>query len=203
MPQDPQHEDDAAAAVYREAFAKTRRTPPPPLDRARLSDLSRGPRGESVRAHVGTMLILAATLAVMSWYLYGYLTLDSYLARLGGRLMIGSLIGRILLEGYSLLLLLRIDFADASSKFIQASHAFLNCRQHAHKSLKWLALAGYAAGYYLLLYVFREVPSTATWVLLAVSFPLIMGAVYFLGIRPSERQEREALVELEGLMGEE
>ena len=200
LPQDDENSDDAAAAVYRAAFAKTRRTPPPPLDRARLSAQARGPRGESIRAHLWTIAILGVTLAALTWFLFGYIPSEGGLAGFGVGLMIGALVGRILMEVVSLVMLLSIDFSASSAAFLDANRRFLKYRRWAHQHLAVNLLIGYGVGYYVLLYVFRDVPTTAVLVLMAVSFPVIMSAVYFLSIRPGQRREREALEEWEALM---
>lgn len=190
----------------KEAWATQSETPatPPELDRARLAAGTRGPRRESVRSHLTNAAILGATLAVLLWYFFGYLGLARWggdgLAVLGAGLMLVPLAVRIGIEAVSLWLLLRVDFAGATTAFARASHRFLAFRTRVNARFVQGSLVAYTVGYYLLLYVFREAFSTGVLALLALSYPVIMGAVYFLAIRPGLREERAALARYEELV---
>ena len=170
---------------------------PPLPDRARLSEGSRGPRRESVRSHVFTIVILGATLAVLTWYFFGYLGLSSAtsdgVAGFGVGAMLGVLGVRILAEIVSLALLLRVDFTEATRDFARASHRFLNYRAKVNERFVQVALLTYSVGYFVLVYRFWEAFPPAVLVLLIVSYPVIMAGVYFLAIKPSLRREREVL----------
>ena len=177
---------------------------PPLLDRARLSEGSRGPRRESVRSHVFTIVILAVTLAVLTWYFFGYLGLSSAtidgVVGFGVGAMLGVLAVRVLVEIVSLTLLLRVDFAEATREFARASHRFLSYRAKVNERFVRVALLVYSVGYFALVYRFKEAFGTVVLVLLIVSYPAIMAGVYFLAIRPGLRREREVLAEYAELL---
>ena len=199
--------DDSLPPELTEAWSAREDAPPTPpvLDRARLSAGTRGLRRESVLSHLFTIAILGVTLAVLTWYFFGYLGLSNGtsdgLAGFGIGAMLGVLGVRILVEIGSLAHLLRVDFTEATRDFAHASHRFLSYRAKVNERFVQVALLAYSAGYFALVYRFREAFSPVVLALLIVSYPAIMAGVYFLAIRPSLRREREVLARYGELLG--
>ncbi len=171
----------------------------PSLDRELLAGLSRDPRRESVRAHLFTIGILSVTLAVLTWFGVGYLSAEAGAVRVGIGLMALSLASRIFIEAFSLVLLLRIDFAEVTRAFVQANQRFLAFRAQVHRGVVGATFLLYSVGFYFFLYAARDYLHPWAIIVLAVSFPAIMGAIYTLAIRPGQRRERKALGRLEVL----
>ena len=177
----------------------------------RLSETAQAPAGvaaqvtdarhASLRGQWGTVAILAATLAVLCWYFYGYLTVEAGWSPLGKALMLGALGLRIALELVGVALAARIDVLADARAYAAASLRLVRYREAAIRWFAWLGGVAYAAGFGLLVFSYRAYLSAGQVALLLASFAAataIVGYVIYL----SHRDERALLGRLRGLVGE-
>ena len=155
----------------------------------------------SARSQFQTILVLTATLIVLALYFRVYLTREVPFATIGKVLMVGSLLGRIVLELFSIGLARKVRLTDSVSDFVRSSLRLIRYRE---KAIRWFAVVGgltYTLGYFVLLYAYRSYPTGTQFALLVVGYFIAMAIVgYF--IWRGYLEERDSLHEYEQLVDE-
>ena len=149
---------------------------------------------ESKRFHVDNLLILLITLLVVGWFLFFYTQYGSPLARTGRWLMVGSLAVRILIEGWSVWRLSRIDLSDSSRRFVDSVASFRRMRSRLHGPVTVGIVTLYSLGFYLLLPETSEVMGTG-WALLFGGSYAVGATIIILLVRRGIRREQRSIAE--------
>ncbi len=171
--------------------------------RARIAQLVRQPQRVSINEQVAAVIILSILLVILVLFFRYVSPLESYWSGMGVGFMLGSTAGRVLIECAGIYYARRISLFDSTADFVRTSWRFLEFRRNqVHRFIVAFTLALYTLGYYLLLPEYALYFSTPVVWLLGVSYPVIMGGIIFLAIRPGMQRERVALNELEALVWE-
>jgi len=166
-----------------------------PSNTDHLIDLAKAKMKSAVYMHIKNIAVLILTLAGLVAFFIYVAPFEHILSHLGIALMLGGLLIRILIEGYSIHLSSKIDISASVSDVNQQYLDFYAYRKHIHGVITISILIAYSVGFYMLIPEFSLYFSQSIIILLCLSYPL--AAVLFgFFIRKGIRGEMRFLDEL-------
>ncbi|MGB3851886.1 MAG: hypothetical protein WA958_18095 [Tunicatimonas sp.] len=145
--------------------------------------------------HFGNMAVLSATVAGLLVFFRYVAPLQTTLSHLGIGLMIGGLLLRILIEGYSVVRSARINLSANAQQATSDALTFLRFRKVVHGWVTIAIVLLYSLGFYLLTPEFSQYFSLP-WMILIDGSYLVGAAVLIILIRRGIKREMTALAEL-------
>ncbi len=148
--------------------------------------------------HLGNMIILAATLVMVSVFFYYLFPFADALSQSGVHLMVSGLVVRIIVEAFSLRKLLSIEISDQTAKATSDYVNFYEFRRKVNGPVTYLLVGIYIAGFFMLSPEFgRYMGNTFLLVLdiMAISLAVVLVKEIGKGIR-KEMDELWMLIEL-------
>ena len=133
------------------------------------------------RNHVGTIVILSATIAVLVYYYLWLFNAAISNRIIGLQLMIFVLVARVILEIISIIQFYKIDFTADFKNYTKQLMLFYKLRKAIHFILTPIIYIGYIVGFASMLPLFKENFSTGFYIYILVSgFGFLILFSYFL-----------------------
>lgn len=145
--------------------------------------------------HLSNIIILLTTMIGLIAFFYYVAPLQTLLSHVGIGLMLGGLLLRILIEGYSMMRGLRIDLSVNAQQATDDALAFHRLRKTIHGPFTIVIVLLYSIGFYLLTPEFSRY-FTLPWMILIDGSYLVGATILIVLIRRGVRQEMTALSEL-------
>lgn len=166
-----------------------------PANTDHLINLAQAKMKSAVYMHVKNIAILVLTFAGLVAFFTYVAPFGHTLSHLGIALMLGGLLIRILIEGYSIYLSSKIDLSASVSVVNQQYLDFHAYRKRIHGFVTMSILIAYSVGFYMLMPEFSLYFSQSIIILLCLSYP-IAAAIFGFFIRKGIRGEMRYLNEL-------
>lgn len=150
---------------------------------------------DTISQHIGTIAILTITLIGISCFFIYVAPVKQVISLIGVGLMTGSLVIRIIIEIYSLLISQKLDLTESALKNSDATIDFHKFRKQIHGPTMITILIFYTLGFYLLTPEFSLYLSSKIMVLVHLSY-LVGAVIVGLSIRNSIKKEMLSLNEI-------
>ena len=162
------------------------------MDTDLLIQKAKSAKNESKNDHIMTILILSATVAVLSFFFLKIAPVKESLSLIAATLMIGSLLVRIIVEAVSLSKAMKLAFTENVQQLIHNMNAYYKLRVRIHGNLTYIIIALYMIGFYMLMPEFNLYLSEGMMWYINTSFPIIAVVLFFV-IRKGVRKELKTL----------
>lgn len=149
----------------------------------------------TINIHLGTIAILTITLIGISCFFIFVAPVKQILSLIGVGLMTGSLMIRIMIEIYSLIISQRLDLTESALKNSDATIAFYKFRNQIHGPAMITILIFYTIGFYMLTPEFSVYLSFNMMIFIHLSY-LVGAVVVGFSIRNSIKKEMLSLQEI-------
>ena len=172
-----------------------RMNPQPSADTDHIIKMAEKKKKSAIQLHIGTILVLAITLAGITAFFRYVAPFEQLISRIGIGFMVSSLVVRILIELYSIYLSTNINVSDTTLKTSDDALRFYRFRKSIHGPVTITIIALYTLGFYMLTPEFSLYFSLPMMILIDLSY--ILGAVIFTWhIRQAIRKEMSHLSEI-------
>ncbi|MFY0628805.1 MAG: hypothetical protein JXR05_00410 [Flavobacteriaceae bacterium] len=162
------------------------------MDLERIYEKISANKKESFLFYYGTIAILSATFIMILGFYYFVAPVEQLLSRIGGTLMLGGLIVRIIFEIISITKAKKIHVLDNSLEAVNNSIAFYQFRKRIHAIVAPIIITLYTIGFYMITPEFLIYMDTWNVVLFDVSY-LFIAIFLFVQIRKGVRKEMETV----------
>ncbi len=190
-------EMDDISSLWQQAKASSQAQPKSSI--AGLMQAAEARKKNALSAHFGNAAILLVTVAILVFYFYYLYYFEDVLSKVGYNVMIGGLVIRIMIEGYSVWRSRKVKISDTVRESVQNSISFLKFRKYVHGPVTLFILVTYFIGFYLLTPEFSRYFSTFWMVMIDISaFVAAIILTYYIrkGIK-QEIQDLEKIVEIQ------
>ncbi|MCC6835058.1 MAG: hypothetical protein IT213_08720 [Cytophagales bacterium] len=190
-------EMDDISSLWQQAKASSQAQPKSSI--AGLMQAAEARKKNALSAHFGNAAILLVTVAILVFYFYYLYYFEDVLSKVGYNVMIGGLVIRIMIEGYSVWRSRKVKISDTVRESVQNSISFLKFRKYVHGPVTLFILVTYFIGFYLLTPEFNRYFSTFWMIMIDISaFVAAIILTYYIrkGIK-QEIQDLEKIVEIQ------